>query len=131
MRKTRTSEYPVSCPATSKSTSADAQERLWDKSKQPETALSDSEDEGTGGRRHRQNHKEDGSGSGPRRKSKSKSGSAKGPTPPVQSNGTNGGTALAGGVTNGSAGAVVAPSTDNVSVKVDQDADGDVNMVSK
>ncbi|KAK8843374.1 histone deacetylase RPD3 [Kwoniella newhampshirensis] len=32
--------------------------RLWDKEKQHETSLSDSEDEGTGGRKHRQNHKE-------------------------------------------------------------------------
>lgn len=31
--------------------------RLWDKSKQHETSLSDSEDEGTGGRKHRQSHK--------------------------------------------------------------------------
>ncbi|WWD21108.1 histone deacetylase RPD3 [Kwoniella shandongensis] len=33
-------------------------QRLWDKEKQHETSLSDSEDEGTGGRKHRQNHKE-------------------------------------------------------------------------
>ncbi|ORY24791.1 hypothetical protein BCR39DRAFT_545951 [Naematelia encephala] len=33
-------------------------QRLWDKSKQHEASLSDSEDEGYGGRRHRQNHKE-------------------------------------------------------------------------
>ena len=33
-------------------------ERLWDRSVQHETSLSDSEDEGTGGRKHRQNHKD-------------------------------------------------------------------------
>lgn len=32
--------------------------RLWDKTKQHETSLSDSEDEGTGGRRHIQSHRE-------------------------------------------------------------------------
>ncbi|WWC64138.1 histone deacetylase RPD3 [Kwoniella dejecticola CBS 10117] len=32
--------------------------RLWDKEKQNENSLSDSEDEGTGGRRHRQSHKD-------------------------------------------------------------------------
>lgn len=32
-------------------------ERLWDKSKQHENSLSDSEDEGIGGRKHRQSHK--------------------------------------------------------------------------
>jgi hypothetical protein len=32
--------------------------RLWDKSKVHETSLSDSEDEGTGGRKHRQSYKE-------------------------------------------------------------------------
>lgn len=31
--------------------------RLWDKNKVHETSLSDSEDEGTGGRRHRRSHK--------------------------------------------------------------------------
>ncbi|ORX39058.1 hypothetical protein BD324DRAFT_618380 [Kockovaella imperatae] len=35
--------------------------RLWDKSKVADTSLSDSEDEGSGGRRHRQSHKEQGS----------------------------------------------------------------------
>lgn len=46
--------------------------RLWDKNKQHETSLSDSEDEGTGGRRHRQSHREAAS-NGVRQKRRSRS----------------------------------------------------------
>lgn len=46
--------------------------RLWDKTKQHETSLSDSEDEGTGGRRHRQSHR-DSASNGSRSKRRSRS----------------------------------------------------------
>ncbi|WOO83505.1 Histone deacetylase RPD3 [Vanrija pseudolonga] len=42
--------------------------RLWDKEKQNENSLSDSEDEGTGGRRHRQSHREGSNGSRSKRR---------------------------------------------------------------
>lgn len=57
--------------------------RLWDKTKQHETSLSDSEDEGTGGRKHRQSHRE---ANGSKRKQR-RSGS---PTVSTPGQGTNG-----------------------------------------
>lgn len=42
--------------------------RLWDREKQNENSLSDSEDEGTGGRRHRQSHREGSNGSRSKRR---------------------------------------------------------------
>lgn len=77
--------------------------RLWDKNKQHETSLSDSEDEGTGGRRHRQSHR-DAASNGTRQKRRSRSprsngasstpGPAPGPALPA-------GTAPASGVATG------------------------------
>ena len=72
-------------------------ERLWDKSKQHDNSLSDSEDEGMGGRRHHQSHKgvpENGS-TGKKRRSRSLASrsNAAGPTAapaPVAANGTLG-----------------------------------------
>ncbi|CAD6584257.1 MAG: histone deacetylase [Tremellales sp. Tagirdzhanova-0007] len=72
-------------------------QRLWDKSKQHENSLSDSEDEGLGGRRHRQSHKgapENGSMSKKRRsRSPASRSNGAGPTAtpaPVAANGTRG-----------------------------------------
>jgi histone deacetylase 1/2 len=58
IERTRIREYQVSCVDQTHSGCADGPVRLWDKTKQHETSLSDSEDEGTGGRRHAQSHRD-------------------------------------------------------------------------
>ena len=96
--------------------------RLWDKTKQHETSLSDSEDEGTGGRRHRQSHR-DSSTSG---RKKRRSGS-----PLTGSNGTSG-TPVPAAATNGTidSGLLNDPPTADA-LRTTKGPDGDVEMGSE